>query len=69
VVSTQWSLALVASPLGVLGAGLVLESAGPAAALLTAACGLLATAVFAAASPGLRRIETHDLTATKQEAS
>ena len=69
VVSTRWSLALVASPLGVLGAGLVLESAGPAAALLTAACGLLATAVFAAASPGLRRIETHHLTATEQEAS
>ena len=61
VVSTQWSLALVASPLGVLGAGLVLEWTGPGAALLVVAAGVLATAVLAAASRGLRRIEPQDL--------
>ncbi len=61
VVSTQWSLALVASPLGVLGAGLLLEWAGPGPALLVVAAGVLATAVLTAASRGLRRIEPTDL--------
>ncbi len=61
VVSTQWSLALVASPLGVLGAGLLLEWTGPGPALLVVAAGVLATAVLAATSRGLRRIEPTDL--------
>ncbi len=64
VVSTQWSLALLASPLGVLGAGLLLEWTGPAPALLVAAVGVLATAVLAACSRGLRRIEPADLITT-----
>ncbi len=63
VISTQWSLALVASPIGVLGAGLLLEWTGPAWALLVAALGMLVTAAFAATTHGLRHIEAADLTA------
>lgn len=57
VVSTQWSLALVATPLGVLGAGLLLEVAGAGPALLTVAGGVLATALLAAASPALHHVD------------
>ncbi len=55
VVSTRWSLALVATPLGVLGAGLLLEWTDPGAALLAVAAGVLTTAVLAALSAGLRQ--------------
>ena len=54
VVSTQWSLALIATPLGVLGAGLLLEWTDPGTALLAAAAGVLATALLAASAAGLR---------------
>jgi MFS family permease len=57
VVSTQWSLALLASPLGVLGAGLLLEAVGPGPALLTVAAGVLATGLLAAASRGVRDLD------------
>ena len=57
VVSTQWSLALVATPLGVLGAGLLLEVAGPGPALMTVAAGMLATTLAAAATPALHHLD------------
>lgn len=60
--STQWSPALVASPLGVLGAGLVLEWTGPGPALLVVAAGVVATAVLAAVSRGLRHIDAEGVT-------
>jgi MFS family permease len=61
VVATTWSLSLIASPLGVLGAGLILEAAGPRAALLVIAAGCLLTSAYALAAPGLRRTPRPDL--------
>lgn len=54
VVSITWSLSLVAAPLGMLGAGLVLDAAGPGVTMAVVALGVLTTAVYAALSPGLR---------------
>jgi hypothetical protein len=61
VVSTQWSLALAATPLGVLGAGLLLEWTDPGAALLGVAAGVSTTAVLAALSAGLREADPNTI--------
>jgi MFS family permease len=62
VVSTQWSLSLTATPLGVLGAGLLLEWTDPGTALLVVAAGVLTTAVLAALSTGLRQADPNTIT-------
>ncbi len=59
--STQWSLALAATPLGVLGAGLLLEWTDPGAALLGVAAGVSTTAVLAALSAGLREADPNTI--------
>jgi len=56
VVSITWSLSLVAAPLGMLGAGLLLEVSGPSVTMAVAAVGVLATAAYAALDPGLRPV-------------
>lgn len=59
VVSTTWSLSMLASPLGVLAAGLLLEVSSPAVALLVVGAGVALTTVYTALTPGLRDVETH----------
>lgn len=54
VVSTTWSLSLVAAPLGMLVAGLLLDASGPPVTMLVVAVGVLAAATYAALAPGLR---------------
>lgn len=54
VVSITWSLSLVAAPLGMLGAGLLLDAGGPGVTMAVVAMGVLATAIYAALAPGLR---------------
>lgn len=61
VISTVWSLSLLASPLGLLGAGLLLEASSPAVTLLVIAAGLAVTTAYAALTPGLRHIERRHL--------
>ncbi len=60
-VTLVWSLSLIASPASVAVAGILLDLTGPATVLLIIAAGLTATAACAAATPGLRRVERHDL--------
>lgn len=57
VVSTTWSLSLLASPLGMLGAGFLLQATSPVVALAVVAAGCLVTAAYAASTRGLRRLE------------
>jgi hypothetical protein len=54
VVSVTWSLSLVAAPLGMLGAGLLLDESGATVTMAVIALGVLATALYAALAPGLR---------------
>jgi MFS family permease len=54
VVSVTWSLSLVVAPLGMLGAGLLLDVSGASVTMAVVALGVLATALYAALAPGLR---------------
>lgn len=62
VVATTWSLSLMATPLGILGAGLLLEATGPAVALAVISAGITGSAVYGAVA--LRRIEPQDVGST-----
>ncbi len=61
VVSTTWSLSLLAGPLGMLVTGFALEVATPGVLLAAMAAGLVVTAGYAFCSRGLRRIEPDQL--------
>lgn len=61
VVSTTWSLSLLAGPLGMLAVGFALEIAAPGVLLAAMAAGLFVTAVYAFFARGLRRIERDQL--------
>lgn len=53
VVSTNWSLSLLASPLGMLAAGVLLEATSVGVTMLALGAGILLTAGYAAAARGL----------------
>ena len=61
VVSTTWSLSLLAGPLGMLITGFALQVTTPGVLLAVMAAGLVVAAVYAFCSRGLRRIESDQL--------
>lgn len=63
VLSTTWSLSLLAGPFGVLAAGFALEVTSPGVLLAAMAIGLLLTSLYVFGSRGLRRIEAAELAA------
>ncbi|WP_344965974.1 MFS transporter, partial [Crossiella cryophila] len=60
VIGTITSLSLAASPLGAVVAGPIVEYSGPATAFLIIGIGCLLATVYAALTPGLRKIEPSD---------
>ena len=64
VVSTLTSAGLVAAPAATFGAGLLLDATSPRVALVVVAVGCLGATAVAAALPGLRRLERHELEET-----
>ncbi|MCK2241424.1 MULTISPECIES: MFS transporter [unclassified Crossiella] len=60
VIGTIASLSLAASPLGAVVAGPIVEYSGPATAFLIIGLGCLLATVYAALTPGLRKIEPSD---------
>jgi len=60
VIGTIGSLSLAASPLGAVVAGPIVEYSSPATAFLIIGIGCLLATVYAALTPGLRRIEASD---------
>ncbi|WP_344965998.1 MFS transporter, partial [Crossiella cryophila] len=61
VIGTVTSLSLVASPLGAGLGGPIVEYAGPSMAFVFIGVGCLLATVYAALTPGLRRIEPADV--------